>query len=150
MEKNIPATIEEVLNTTEFPNSFKLYIPKNTEMYDITKIIKHFKDLGLYTEMVYDTDMFMFRVFKPIVTLNSKIKKVDKSFEEKIDDSIIWLDKINNDTAFLIHLTSTSSNEYKRKIDDTLMVERGSVLYDMLIKCLNEYKDKLKIFGGNN
>ena len=151
MEKNIPTTVEEVLNTTEFPNSFKLYIPKDTEMYDITKIIKHFKDLNLYTEMIYDTNGFLFRVFKSYTTLDTnKIKKLDKTFENKVEDSIGLVDQIDETKEFLLVVFTPDSNKYRRKINDTLWIERGSILYDMLIKCLSEYKNKLKIFGGNN
>ena len=140
--------ITDILNTVEFPNNFKIIIDKDTSPYDIIKLIAHFKSLGLYTEMVYDTQNYMFRVFKPVVYLN-KVKKIDKTFEERIDDSMSWLNNIKPDTSFLIHLTSPNP-EYKMVIDDTLKVERGSILYDKLIKCFDDYKKDLEKLGGKN
>ena len=57
---------------------------------------------------------------------------------------------VHNWIEFLLVVFTPDSNKYRRKINDTLWLERGSILYDMLIKCLSEYKNKLKIFGGNN
>ena len=149
MESKKTITINEVFNKTDFPNNFKLYLTKDTSMYDITKVIKHFKDLGLYTEMVYDTNRFMFRVVKSTVKFNN-ITKIDKSFEEKIDDSLTWMNLIKDNTSFLILLTSYNSNEYKRTIDDTILIERGSILYDRLLNCLNKYKNDITMLKGGN
>ena len=149
MESKKTITINEVFNKTDFPNNFKLYLTKDNSMYDITKVIKHFKDLGLYTEMVYDTNRFMFRVVKSTVKFNN-ITKIDKSFEEKIDDSLTWMNLIKDNTSFLILLTSYNSNEYKRTIDDTILIERGSILYDRLLNCLNKYKNDITMLKGGN
>ena len=51
MESKKTITINEVFNKTDFPNNFKLYLTKDTSMYDITKVIKHFKDLLYFKQM---------------------------------------------------------------------------------------------------